>query len=181
MQNRLRRFYPKEDIPSYNYLESPREVVVREEHSRNRIEPTHETLPSRERMEQECPIRRYERAYASFAPPNLFQPVKPSEAFREDVLKVMDPIISKLKQELKGNVAESSSVPRLNIEEAPRPKNEAHIENEVLDRLQKLENELKKLSRSTENENDSHSQNIESLAQKLNRLESNKPQPCQCK
>lgn len=181
VQNMLRRFYPKEEVPSYNYIESPREVLSRNEHSKNRIEPTHETLPSRERKEQECPLRRYERAYANFAPTNLFPTVKPSEAFREDVLKVMNPIISKLKQDLQGSVAESSPVPRLNIEEASRPKNDTHNENEVLDRLQKLENEFKKLARSTENDNESHFRDLESLTQKVNKLESNKPQPCQCK
>jgi TolA-binding protein len=133
-----------------------------------------------ERRSIGSPVKPYDRPYFDIAPSHLVPSVRPSDAFRDDVLRVIDPIIDNLKNEIQEKGSNPSPFEKSRIDES-------EIGGQQIPALQSkvndLEKEIKSLKRQESGPDREMKEALKALMTRIDRLESGNPQgsTCECK
>jgi chromosome segregation ATPase len=115
------------------------------------------------------------------APSHLVPSIRPLDfGFKEDVLRVIDPIIENLKTEIQENQINSSPDEKLNN---PRS-DSSNIKNQQISdfqlKLEAMEKEISKFNKQEPSADKELKETVKILMERINNLESQKTQECKC-
>ena len=113
--------------------------------SRNGVEPSHESINSIERKAIEKPLRYYEKVNENCPPTELTPIFNPSNAFKEDVLKIVTPLLENLKSEKKREGRKSDQAESLNPQQVIKNEVSKNQFLQLQNRFIDLEEEIKVL------------------------------------
>jgi TolA-binding protein len=126
------------------------------------------------------PVKSYDRPYFDIAPSHLVPSVRPSDAFREDVLRVLDPIIDNLKSDIQGRRSNPSPFKNSRIDESEIGGQQVPA---LQSRINDLEKEINGLKRQESGPDRDMKEALKALMTRIDRLESGSPiqGTCVCK
>ena len=132
-----------------------------------------------ERWEHHSPSRRHENTHLDYhkADPEVFSP---SRAFKEDVLKVLNPLIKEIRASSATPEKETAkNIIEVNVEEAHKQAQE--VKNELLNMISKNQKEIEDVNKVILQQNPNIIKRLDTLTDKYNQIKDIKPQPCQWK
>ena len=139
-------------------------MEYRKSSSRNRIEPSHESIGSVERIPA--------RGYMDYAPDRLIPNIKPNDSFKEDVLNIVNPLLAQLRKELAGSEeSKQPTTPRTQVQ--PKPSSEVSNDDLVkLERkLEKLQNEISSIPKAPASNDSALKDMVKKVEARVGKLE----------
>lgn len=139
------------------------------------------TRKSVERISFESPVKVFDRPYLDVAPSHLVPSIRQLDfGFKEDVLRVIDPIIENLKTELQDNQIFSSPNEKVDFSRNDEANMNSQQMNNYESRFDALEKEINKLKKQEPSSDKELRETIKALMSRIDNLESRKTQECKC-
>lgn len=179
IQNLCRIRCPVEpEVVALEYMDRPNPYRLRQDSSRNIIAPSHESIHSIERERRDIPLKRFERPYRDYTPTSLIPSVKPTEAFKEDVLRVVQPLLDDLREEIgQGEVKISPKVEEVKSQPATTDNSKFKSFEAELNRLENL---IKELTKASSANSEKSEKTISALESRLKKVEAKPDIECEC-